>query len=563
MVHFYSTLTIILFIIIFLEFFLLTKCGRIDVNGHRSASDTTTGHGIKSKAKFYHCHSVIHHKKREINYQLERLQKALDGDIRDIVSKNRKTYQTIRKERSKRSVKDTYHVINSSNNRRCGLFIHADHSFVRALQQSHIGDVRRYIFDAMKTVNGAFSKIDFNYDQQRDNFTFYINKLVVDEVGEASLVFDDAYHHLERISLHNHSHYCLAYYLTSDQRYNVHGLSWIGTTNKNTGLCSNFSDHHQHNQPKSMNTGLINFNVHHAQLFPYVFVHELAHSLGAVHDSETRCKQYATTIPFFMSGIIMNIMEIDQMQFSPCSIQAMARVIKSRSTDCLRVNVDLIRTRSTCGNKIVEPDEQCDCGTTEECQDYCCNPVTCQLANHAICSPSQGPCCNSATCHYFTQQDRRLCQNETQCSLKSYCDGKYSGSACPKAIFKDDYTVCDGRKSCIAGTCQQSVCSTYGFVACPCPRHNSTRNESTTSSSSCSICCRSMNNSNDCTPLQLLVGDANSLIYDICQIKSIQYLGTLERQERNVLKSILNSLLGILGAKLLGFVISNYGRQKK
>lgn len=265
-----------------------------------------------------------------------------------------------------------------------------------------------------------------------------------------------------------------------------------------------------------------------------------------------------------MSGIIMNITEIDQMQFSPCSIQAMAKVIKSRSPDCLPANVDITHTSSTCGNKIIESDEQCDCGTIEECRDHCCNPATCQLAQHAVCSPSQGPCCNSTTCHYFTQQDRRLCQNETQCSLKSYCDGQYAGSTCPKAKFKDDYTVCDSRKSCIAGTCQQSICSTYGFIACACPSHNTTtnyNNDSNTNLSSCSICCRSKNSSNDCIPLQLLVEDANSLIYDICQMKSVQHLGALERQERNFIKSILNGLLGILGAKLLGFVISNFGEQ--
>ncbi|EDV25027.1 uncharacterized protein TRIADDRAFT_56535 [Trichoplax adhaerens] len=499
----------------------------------------------------------------EINFHLERLQKSLDGDIVQMVSDDRKT-RFMKSGRSKRSAVSRHGPDNNRNSRRCGIFIHADQTFVRALQLFHITKVRQYIYDTIKMVNRVFSVIDFNQDQKSDNFTFYIDRLTIGEFQQESPSFDNAYHHLERISLHNHSEYCLAYYLTNNDRYSVNGLSWIGTTNKNTGLCSTFDyHHHSYDHRKSMNTALINFNIHDHKLFPYVMIHELAHSLGAVHDSETRCKRYATNIPFFMSGIVINATELDQMQFSICSVQAMAKVIRSRSMECFKVNAQTTTSKSTCGNKIVEPYEQCDCGTIGECQDYCCNPSTCQLAQHAVCSPSQGPCCNDATCHYFTIREHHLCQNETQCAVKSYCDGHLVGSACPKAKLKDDYTVCDDHKSCIAGTCQRSICSISGLSACSCPNNNYARNNSkdakdSSSSSSCLICCQSVNDKH-CAPLDELVKGEASLVNNICRIKAIQYVGELERKEEDILKSIMNSLLAILGASLLGFIISNLG----
>ena len=49
-------------------------------------------------------------------------------------------------------------------------------------------------------------------------------------------------------------------------------------------------------------------------------------------------------------------------------------------------------TGATCGNKVVETGEECDCGTVDECQaDTCCDPITCKFAEGAECA--RGPCC--------------------------------------------------------------------------------------------------------------------------------------------------------------------------
>lgn len=52
-----------------------------------------------------------------------------------------------------------------------------------------------------------------------------------------------------------------------------------------------------------------------------------------------------------------------------------------------------IEMRRNCGNKIVEEDEECDCGTFEECAtDPCCDGITCKLKSEAQCAT--GACCD-------------------------------------------------------------------------------------------------------------------------------------------------------------------------
>jgi len=74
------------------------------------------------------------------------------------------------------------------------------------------------------------------------------------------------------------------------------------------------------------------------------------------------------------------------------------------SKDSIKQNVDLKRGKNAdcfiksdtpiCGNKIVEENEQCDCGDETTCTEKCCVPAgrnrECKLQVNQQCSPSQG-----------------------------------------------------------------------------------------------------------------------------------------------------------------------------
>lgn len=68
-----------------------------------------------------------------------------------------------------------------------------------------------------------------------------------------------------------------------------------------------------------------------------------------------------------------------------------------------------------CGNGVVDPGEECDCGWEEDCKDSCCFPMSrhpskdkppCTLTPQAKCSPSQEPWWNLSNIQISVIQNR-------------------------------------------------------------------------------------------------------------------------------------------------------------
>lgn len=117
---------------------------------------------------------------------------------------------------------------------------------------------------------------------------------------------------------------------------------------------------------------------------------------------------------------------------------------------CLK-NLPKESLSSTCGNGILEDDEECDTGAKSN--STCCNFKTCKLKVNATCAT--GTCCNLATCQLYKIEERKICRPATGfCDLPEYCDG--SSEFCAPDIFVRNGLKCtaDSEEAyCYDGKC--------------------------------------------------------------------------------------------------------------
>ncbi|KAF5910920.1 hypothetical protein HPG69_000884 [Diceros bicornis minor] len=150
--------------------------------------------------------------------------------------------------------------------------------------------------------------------------------------------------------------------------------------------------------------------------------HCLGHSVGMRHDDEyCQCK-----------GKRSCIMGTGRTGFSNCSYASYFGHIQSAAT-CLNDIPGLGYVVKRYGNKIVEENVECDCGSREDCKkDQCCQP-DCKLKHGVNCS--FGLCCHN--CH-FCPSGYVCRKEENECDLAEYCDG--TSGLCPNDTYKQDGT---------------------------------------------------------------------------------------------------------------------------
>ncbi|XP_049278949.1 zinc metalloproteinase-disintegrin-like BmMP [Anopheles funestus] len=177
--------------------------------------------------------------------------------------------------------------------------------------------------------------------------------------------------------------------------------------------------------------------------------HELGHNFNIDHDSEecggSRCPGPG---PCIMEAKLRDSDDIPN-RWSTCSVDDLHESLKRGLGACLKNKPTRLLVRSVCGNGLLEPGEQCDCGRRDKCDNSCCDARTCQLHANATCAT--GTCCDLNTCQ--PKQAGSVCRKARgECDLPEYCDGQ--SELCPKDVYIRDTSPCrKGEAYCYRGEC--------------------------------------------------------------------------------------------------------------
>ncbi|XP_074153329.1 disintegrin and metalloproteinase domain-containing protein 8 isoform X2 [Sminthopsis crassicaudata] len=180
--------------------------------------------------------------------------------------------------------------------------------------------------------------------------------------------------------------------------------------------------------------------------------HEMGHNLGMDHDENVPgcyCQEHRQNGGCIMAASLSTVFP---KTFSSCSRNNLENFVGSNvfQASCLSnpPRLEDIYGGPACGNGFVEPGEECDCGSPEECTNRCCNATTCRLTTGATCA--QGECCHE--CQVLPEG--RVCREaRDSCDLPEFCDGRRG--ECPENVFRENGAPCPD------GYCYNGACPTY------------------------------------------------------------------------------------------------------
>uniref|UniRef100_A0A667HQ27 ADAM metallopeptidase domain 15 n=1 Tax=Lynx canadensis TaxID=61383 RepID=A0A667HQ27_LYNCA len=147
--------------------------------------------------------------------------------------------------------------------------------------------------------------------------------------------------------------------------------------------------------------------------------------------------------------LLQNRELVPGLNFSNCSRRALEEALLEGMGSCLfERQPGLPSMAAVCGNMLVEPGEQCDCGFPDECTDPCCDDFTCQLRPGAQCA-SGGLCCQDCQLRPAGWQCRPA---RGDCDLAEFCSG--DSPQCPPDVSLGDGEPCAGGQAvCVQGRC--------------------------------------------------------------------------------------------------------------
>uniref|UniRef100_A0A674MJ06 Disintegrin and metalloproteinase domain-containing protein 10 n=1 Tax=Takifugu rubripes TaxID=31033 RepID=A0A674MJ06_TAKRU len=309
---------------------------------------------------------------------------------------------------------------------------------------------------------------------------------------------------LELNSEQNHDDYCLAYVFTDrDFDDGVLGLAWVGAPSGSSGGICEKSKLYSDGKKKSLNTGIITVQNYGSHVPPKVshitFAHEVGHNFGSPHDSGLECTPGESKSQdkkergnYIMYARATSGDKLNNNKFSSCSIGNISAVLLKKRDDCFVESGQPI-----CGNGMVEPGEECDCGYSDQCKDPCCYSANeaegkrCKLQPGKICSPSQGPCCTAA-CAFKGTNER--CRLDSDCAKEGKCNG--ATALCPASEPKENFTSCNSdTQVCLSGVCSGSICAKHNLEECTCV----SKEDQDEAAELCHVCCMEKMNPSTCS----------------------------------------------------------------